>query len=46
MVCMPLALVFGIIGIIQDQRKWLAFVIAAIALLLMLPFILQWLSLC
>jgi len=37
---------FGIIGIIQDQRKWLAFVIAAIALLLMLPFILQLLSIC
>lgn len=46
MVCVPLALVFGIIGIVQDQRKWLAFVISAIALLLMLPFIMQWLPIC
>jgi hypothetical protein len=46
MVCVPLALVFGIIGVVQDQRKWLGFVIALLALLLMLPFILQWLSIC
>lgn len=39
MICVPLALVFGIIGIIQDQRKWLAFVMAAIALLLMTPYL-------
>jgi hypothetical protein len=41
-----MAFLFGVIGIFQDQRKWLAFVIAALALLLMLPFILQWLSIC
>ena len=37
MVCLPLSLVFGVIGIFLDSSRWLAFAIALIALLLLLP---------
>ena len=36
-VCLPLSLVFGVIGIFLDASRGLAFAMALIALLLMLP---------
>ncbi len=34
--CVPLSLIFGIVGIVQDKPKWLAITVTSIVSLLML----------
>ena len=37
MVCLPLSLVFGIIGLFLDRPRWLACVIVLVVIFLLLP---------
>jgi hypothetical protein len=37
MFSLPLAMVFGIIGIFKDRPRWLAIVVTAVAVLLLSP---------
>ena len=37
MVCLPLSLIFGVIGIFLDTSRGLAFAMALISLLLLIP---------
>ncbi len=41
MVSMPLALVFGVIGVFLDKPRWPAIIAALIALLLLLPVVMN-----
>jgi hypothetical protein len=46
MFCLPLSLVFGIVGIFKDRPRWLAIVVSIVALLLMSPFLWSLISQC
>jgi hypothetical protein len=44
--CLPLALIFGIIGIFKDRPRWLAIVVTAGALLLISPWLIGLVNAC
>ena len=46
MVCIPLALVFGVIGVFLDKPRWLAIIMTLIALLLAAPILLNLVGWC
>lgn len=46
MVCTPLALVFGAIGVFLDRPRWLAVAVVLVTALLLLPFVAGIISRC
>lgn len=46
LICLPLGLLFGLIGTFLDKPRWLALAMALAALLLMLPILLNIFGLC